>query len=311
MVKAREGQDGSMPEGEAGDLVVRALAAGGQVRAVAARTTRLTEEARALHGLSPTATAALGRTLTAAALLGAMLKGDERVMIQIVGDGPLRQVVAEGNARGAVRGYVGRPDVHLPVNARGKLDVSGAIGRGYLHVVRDLGLREPYRGMVPLVSGEIAEDLAHYFARSEQVPAAVALGVLVAPEGRVLAAGGFVLQLMPGHTGEMAARLESQVSDMPPVSQLVQQGLGPQELLARALGTLGLEVLETRPLRFACGCSKEKFSRALVALGEAELRELARSGQGAELTCHFCSRRYHFAQAELEALLARAVQPGS
>ncbi len=290
------------------DVLTRGLAAGGQVRAIAARTTALTEEARRRHGLSPTATAALGRALTAVAMMGALLKGDERVMLQILGEGPLGHVVAEGDARGRVRGYVSHPDAHLPLNENGKLDVGGAVGGGQLVVIRDLGLREPYRGAVPLVSGEIAEDLAHYFTRSEQIPSAVALGVLVGADGQVLAAGGLLLQLMPGHTEELADVLTTRLSTVPPVTQLVQQGLTPAELLQKVLQDLGLDVLAEYPLTFACSCSKDRLAKALIALGKSELDELAGQPEGAELICRFCSTRYTFSPAELRQLRDSARQ---
>ncbi|MDI6870267.1 MAG: Hsp33 family molecular chaperone HslO [Bacillota bacterium] len=293
-----------------GDYLVRAVAAEGQVRAFCCRTTGLCEEARLRHGTWPTATAALGRALTGAAMLGALLKREERVTLQVVGDGPLGSVVAEADAQGYVRGYVRNPQIHLAPTSEGKLDVAGAVGRnGHLYVLRDFGLKEPYRGSVPLVSGEIAEDLTYYFARSEQTPSAVALGVLVEVDHSVRAAGGYLLQVMPGADPSLGGELEGAVGRSGPVSGLIDSGRLPEEILADLLGPLGVEELGRQPLAYRCRCNREKLSRALVALGPAELADLAAEPNGAELVCRFCGARYRFPPEELEQLGESAQRP--
>lgn len=283
----------------------------GQLRALAAVTTGVVETARWRHDLYPTAAAALGRTLTASLLMGALLKGDQRVLLQIIGDGPLKHVVAAADAQGAVRGYVGDPHVHLPLSAKGKLDVAAAVGRGHLYVTRDFGLREPYRGVVPLVSGEIAEDVAVYFARSEQIPSIVALGVLVDTDNAVRAAGGLLVQVMPGVAPDVIEALEERAGSLASVSQLVDDGADPAELLRQVLTPWPLKLLERRSVRFACSCSRERFGGALAALGEAELCDLIETQGQAELVCHFCGETYRFAEGELAAIvddLRRPVQ---
>lgn len=284
------------------------MAADGQVRAFSCRTTRLCEEARLRHDTRPTATAALGRALSGAAMLGMLLKREERVTLQILGDGPLGAVVAEADAHGHVRGYVRHPEVHLPPTAGGKLDVAKAVGRnGNLYVLRDLGLKEPYRGSVPLVSGEIAEDLTYYFVRSEQTPSAVALGVLVEVDHSVRAAGGYLLQLMPGADPRLGKDLERAVARLEPVSSLIDAGRAPEEILVDLLGPLGVREVGRQPLTYECRCTRDRLSRALIALGPAELTDLAAEPRGAELICRFCGARYQFSPEEL-AHLARGGQ---
>ena len=264
------------------------------------------EEARQRHGLWPTATAALGRAMTGAALLAATLKGEEELTLQLVGDGPLGRVVVVASATGAVRGYVEHPEVHLPLKADGHLDVGGAVGQGELLVIRDLGLKEPYVGRVPLVSGEIGEDLAYYLAHSEQIPSAVALGVLVDVDGRARAAGGLMIQLMPGHREETVAAVEQAVQRLPALSRSIDGGRGPRQLAEEHLGALGIRWLAERPLRFACTCSRERFERGLVALGPEELRALLEEQGEAETVCRFCAAQYLFDREDLERLLREA-----
>lgn len=289
------------------DGVVTALVAGGHLRAFAAVTTGAVEEARRLHDLFPTPTAALGRALTAAAMLGRTLKEGQRVQIQLTGNGPLRQVFAEGDASGNVRGYVGDPHVHLPLNRQGKLDVAGAIGLGRLDVIKDLGLRDPYRGVVPLVSGEIAEDLAHYLLQSEQIPSAVALGVRVATDRSVSGAGGLMIQAMPGTPDDLLRDLETRLSRLQNISRMVEAGMTPVGILEAVVGDFGMEVLAEVPVRYACGCNRERFARGLVALGEDELRDIIEEDGQAELVCSFCNATYSFTRSELEELLASAL----
>lgn len=290
--------------------LVRTLAEDGQVAAIACVTTGVVEEARRRHDLYPTTTAALGRLLTAAALLASTLKGQERVMLQVVGDGPVRHLVAEGDATGAVRGYAGNPHAHLPPNAAGKLDVSGIVGRGQLVVVRDLGMKEPYRGTVPLVSGEIAQDVAYYLAKSEQTPSAVALGVLVNPDGSVQAAGGWLIMPLPGAGEKLVESLEQRVQQAPPVTETLARRPGsPRALLASIFGRRRFTVLEERPLRFRCRCSRSRFEAGLVALGAEELVRLAHEQPFTELVCRFCGKVYRTPAERLKRLARKAGEP--
>ncbi len=293
-----------------GDGVTHVTAADGRLRCLAALTTQTVEEARRRHDTHPTATAALGRTITATAMLAAGLKNDDKVMTEIFGDGPLGGVVAEVNSKGHVRAYVQSPHVHLPLNKKGKLDVAGAVGKGKFCVTKDLGLREPYRGMVELISGEIAEDFAHYLTTSEQTPAASALGVLVDTDNSVRAAGGILIQLMPGAVDDEAlvSELERRVASMPMLSRAIDNGVQPIDLLYGVLEGLGPKTLEERPLAFSCSCTKERFGRGLIALGEQELKEIIETDGSAELVCHFCSEKYRFSKGELETLLDESRQ---
>ncbi|MDR7483038.1 MAG: Hsp33 family molecular chaperone HslO [Armatimonadota bacterium] len=289
-----------MPDG-----LVRAVAADGTVLACATVATHATEEARRRHGTLPTATAALGRGLVAAAMLGATLKGRQTVMIRVLGDGPLGPMISESTADGTVRGYVTNPRTDLPPTPARKLDVGGAVGRrGIFHVTRDLGLRDPYQGSVPLVSGEIGEDLAAYLMQSEQVPSVVAVGVLVSPQERVLAAGGLLLQVMPGAPAWIPAYLEERARALPAVTQMVRDGASPDEMLRVALGGLPLAAREERPVRFACRCSARKVEDVLVALGRAEADRLLHEEGRIEVQCRFCGERYVLGAAEVAAVFA-------
>lgn len=289
----------------ADDVLVRAIAWGGGLRAIAARTTRLAGELQRRHGTYPTATAALGRAATAGAMMGAMLKGEEKLTVQVKGDGPLGQIVVDANAKGEVRGYVDNPHVHLPSSAQGKLDVAGAVGRGYLHILKDLGLKEPYRGSVPIVSGELGEDFTYYFASSEQTPSAVGLGVLVDPDGSVRHAGGFILQIMPGADEKDIARLEQRLGEMPHLTSLMDRGETPESIL-RYLTDEDAQLLGSMPIVFRCQCSRERVERTLVSMGEEELAALIEEDGRAEVTCHFCNSAYAFDRSELERLLEQA-----
>lgn len=286
-------------------MTVRATAADGAVLGCAVITTRAAEEARARHGTLPTATAALGRALSAAALLGAGLKDRQTVMIRVLGDGPLGPLVSESTADGAVRGYVTHPLTDLPPTPARKLDVGAAVGRrGTFHVTRDVGLRDAYQGSVPLVSGEIGEDLATYLARSEQVPSVVAVGVLVGPENRVLASGGLMLQVMPGAPGSIPVYLEERARRLPPLTQMVSAGASPDEILAEALGDLRVILLQRRRVRFACRCSPRKVAQVLVALGRAESDRLLREEGMVDVQCRFCAQRYVLGPDEVAAVFA-------
>ncbi|BFH65881.1 Hsp33 family molecular chaperone HslO [Paenibacillus azoreducens] len=289
------------------DCLIRGTAMSGRVRAFAVRTTGLVEELRQRHDTWPTATAALGRTLTAGAMMGAMLKGEEKLTIQVQGNGPIGQIVVDANAHGEVRGYVSEPHIHLPSNSQGKLDVAGAVGReGFLHVIKDLGLKEPYRGSVPIISGELGEDFTYYFAASEQTPSAVGLGVLVAPDNSVIVAGGFVVQLLPGLSDEEITVIEQAVGAMPPVTALMDQGLELEEMLRWLLPDV--EILEQMEIGFKCQCSRERVEQTLVSLGKSELEQLIEEDGKAEVVCHFCNEAYSFNKDELQQILEIASQ---
>ncbi len=286
------------------DYIVRATAAEGAIRAFAAVTTAMVQEAHELHQTSAVASAALGRTLTAAAMISQMFKNDRDVLtIQIKGEGPLGGIVVVSDSKANVRGYVYNPIVELPLNSVGKLDVAGAIGgNGYLNVIKDLGMKEPYIGYVELVSGEIAEDIAYYFASSEQVPSAVALGTLVNPDGSILQSGGFIIQLMPGAGEEVVYALEKNVNGLASMTSLLAEGKSPEDILGILLGELHLEINGTYPCSFKCNCTRERMERNLISLGASELLDMAHEQHGAELQCHFCNSKYHFDEAELLSL---------
>lgn len=284
------------------DTLVRTIAGDGGVRGVAAVTTTTVEEARRRHATAPTATAALGRTLSATAMLGVGLTDGQRITMRVLGDGPLGGIIADGNGGGEVRGYVANPAVDLPITSRRKLDVGGAVGRGTLHVTRDVGLRYPYHGSVPLISGEIGEDVARYLVVSEQVPSVVALGVLVNPDGEVGAAGGYILQVLPGAAEGIPRFLEERVGRLPPVTELVRDGVGPGEILDLALGDLHPRVLGGGPVVFRCGCSRERVEAVLIALGKDDVEGLLEEQGQAEVTCRFCGNRYVLGPAEVRRL---------
>ena len=285
------------------DYIVRATAGDGSIRAFAATTRGLVQKAREIHHTSPVASAALGRLLTAAAMMGSMLKGDkDLVTLQIRGDGPLQGIVVSGDCCGRVKGYVFNPNVELPDKYPGKLDVGGAIGAGYLDVIKDIGMREPYAGRIELVTGEIAEDLTYYFASSEQIPSSVGLGVLMSKENTVKRSGGFILQLLPFTDEETISRLEDRISQLTSITALLEKGDTPELLLKEVLGEIPFEVTETIPAKFWCGCSKERISKSLATLGKKELDEMIAEGQGIEVKCHFCNTDYTFSADELKEI---------
>ncbi|HZW83057.1 MAG TPA: Hsp33 family molecular chaperone HslO [Candidatus Deferrimicrobium sp.] len=285
------------------DKLLLATVAGGSARVVVAVTTQLVSEAQKRHDTYPVATAALGRTLTAGLLLATNLKGEDILTLRVFGDGPLGGIIVSADSHSAVRGYVQEPHTHLPSTPGGKLDVGGAVGKGFLYVSRDLGFGDPYTGSVELISGEIAEDIAQYLTVSEQTPSAVSLGVLVESDNSVIAAGGFLLQMMPGAADETIAVLERNVSQMPPISNLVSSEKGPKELLDLLTAGLPVIIHEERPVKYECKCSKERLERVLINLGIEELRDIIDTQGKAELTCHFCAEQYEFNRAELEALI--------
>ena len=289
------------------DYIVRATAADSQIRAFAITSRALVEEARRRHNTSPVVTAALGRLLSGGVMMGIMMKGEEDLLtIQIKGRGPLKGMTVTADSRGNVKGYPEVPDVILPANEKGKLDVAGAVGPGILNVIKDMGLKEPYVGQTVLQTSEIAEDLTYYFAASEQVPSAVGLGVLMEKDNTVKQAGGFIIQLMPFTEERVIARLEEKVAQVQSVTDLLEQGNTPEQLLEQLLGEFGVEVSERIPVRFSCNCSKERVEKAIVSIGSKEIREMVQEGEPVEVKCHFCSRAYVFSVEELKEILRRA-----
>ena len=286
------------------DYLVRALAFDGKVRAFSVRTTKTVGEAQQRHETWPTASAALGRTMTAGVMIGAMLKGEDKVTVKVEGKGPIGAIIVDSNSKGEVRGYASHPHTHFDLNEHGKLDVRRAVGTdGMLTIVKDLGMRDFFTGSVPIVSGELGEDFTYYFAVSEQVPSSVGLGVLVNPDNTILAAGGFIIQLMPGIEDETISIIESKISSMEPVSKLIERGLSPEELIQEILGAENVQILDKMPVSFECNCSKERFSTAILGLGVSEIQEMIDEDGKAEAQCHFCMERYHFSKEELEALV--------
>jgi molecular chaperone Hsp33 len=279
---------------------------GADIYGVAAITTDLVEEARRVHGASPTATAALGRLLTGSALLSAFLKEtSHRLILQVSSRGPVRRIVAEANGAGHVRGYLGEAAVHVP-SRQGKLDVGQAVGKGILHVVKEIGLPMPSTGAVPLVSGEIAEDLASYLVQSEQIPSAVSLGVFVQPDYVVTAAGGFIIQFHSTVADELVEHIELALAATPPVTTMIREGYDPQAMLQRALGGLSVVVVRQTTPVWQCRCTRNRVTRVLIALGSAELRSMIAEEQGTQVKCEYCATDYAFSHQELLNLLAEA-----
>ena len=295
-----------------GDALVRATAADGSVRCMATVTTKTVAEAVARHRTSHTVAAALGRTLTGALLLGSSLKELDRLTVQIVADGPIGGITAEANAHGQVRGYVRNPEVDAPLNQNGKFDVRGVVGGGMLYVTYESGYeiglyRDPYRGSVPLVSGEIAEDFAYYLLKSEQIPSAVMLGVLVRgrPSGETFieAAGGLLIQIMPGADEKIVSAIESSVGKTPHTTTLIRDGARPVDMLRIALGDIDFEILEERLVAFACSCSYERAVSLISSIDRTELETMLREDRGAAMTCHFCNATYHIDEATMKEML--------
>lgn len=290
------------------DYIVRASAADGQIRAFAATTGGLVEEARRRHGTSPVATAALGRLLTAGALMGSMMKNESDMLtLQIRSDGPIGGITVTADSHADVKGYVLNPNVLLPPK-NGKLDVGGAVGGGFLQVIKDMGLKEPYSGQTALVSGEIAEDLTYYFASSEQVPSSAGLGVLMEKDNTVRCAGGFIVQLMPFAEERTISRLEENLKNITSVTVLLDRGVTPEQLLEKLLGDLGLEVTDTADTRFFCNCSKERVERAVAGIGEKDIQEMIDEGKDIEVKCHFCNTAYQYTVGDLEQIIKRSRQ---
>ena len=291
------------------DYMIRATAANGQIRAFAATTRDLTEYARNAHNTSPVVTAALGRTMTAAVMMGSMLKGDKELLtVKIQGDGPIGSLTVTADSHGHVKGYAQNPVVLIQANSIGKLDVAGAIGKGVLSVIKDIGLKDPYVGQTDLVSGEIAEDLTYYFAVSEQTPSSVGLGVLMNKDNTVRQAGGFILQLLPGASEEVISTLENRLKEITSITSLLDAGNTPEMILEHILGDFDLEILDKIPTQFACNCSRERIEKALISIGKKELQEMINEGKTIEMNCHFCNKHYPVTVEELKGLLEKAVR---
>lgn len=289
------------------DYIVRATAADNQIRAFAITSKELVETARQAHNTSPVATAALGRLLSAGAMMGVMMKGEKDVLtLQIKAGGPLNGITVTADSKAHVKGYVGSPGVILPPNAKGKLDVAGAVGVGFLNVIKDLGLKEPYVGQTVLQTSEIAEDLTYYFATSEQVPSSVGLGVLMEKNNTVKQAGGFIIQLMPFIDEKVVDRLEKKLSEVTSVTAFLDQGYTPEMILEELLGEFGLEINERIPAAFSCNCSKERVEKAIVSVGKKELQDMIAEGKPIEVNCHFCNTSYEFTVDELKEILKKA-----
>jgi len=291
------------------DYIVRASAADGQIRVFAATTRELVEKARRIHNTSPVATAALGRLLTGAAMMGSMMKGRSDVLtVQIMGDGPIGNMTVTADSMARVKGFVQNPEVMLPASKEGKLDVGGAVGMGMFRVVKDLGLKEPYIGEIELISGEIAEDFTYYFAASEQVPSSVALGVLMNRDNTVAQAGGFIIQLMPNATEEVISHLEQKLTEVTAVSGLLEEGMTPEEILEYIFARFDLKILDKIPTCYYCNCSKERVEKALISVGRAELNAMIADGEPITTNCQFCDSHYRFSVEELKVLAEQAVR---
>ena len=288
------------------DRIVRAISTDGMVQAAAICSRGLTERARQIHKTLPVATAALGRTLAAASMMGNALKSDgASLTLQFKGGGPLGTVLAVSDNEGNVRGYVTNPHVDLPLRPDGKLDVGAAVGHeGTLTVIKDLHMKEPYVGTIDLLGGEIAEDVAGYFVESEQIPTACALGVLVDVDQSVQCAGGYLIQLLPGADDAAISAIEQGIARVGPVTEALRGGLSARELVEQVLSEFQLEVLSEEPVEYRCYCSRERVTRALISMGREELNSLIREQGRAELTCQFCDKVYHYTNEELEGLLA-------
>ncbi|MDY4597833.1 Hsp33 family molecular chaperone HslO [Coprococcus sp. AF18-48] len=291
------------------DYIVRATAANNQIRAFAATTKETVEAARQAHNTSPVATAALGRLLTGGAMMGSMMKNDSDMLtIQIKGDGPIGGITVTADSKGNVKGYVEHPEVMLPPNAQGKLDVAGALGIGLISVIKDMGLKEPYVGQTILQTSEIAEDLTYYFATSEQVPSSVGLGVLMEHDNTVKQAGGFIVQLMPFVDDDVVDRLEANIKKISSVTSMLDKGMTPEEILEEVLDGFEVEVKDTMPAQFYCNCTKERVEKAIISIGKKDIQEMIEDGKPIEVNCHFCGKSYEFSVEELKTLIKKATR---
>ncbi len=289
------------------DYIVRATAANAQIRAFACTTKNMVEKARQAHNTSPVVTAALGRLMSAGAMMGSMMKGeDDLLTLQIKSGGPVQGLTVTADSKGNVKGYANVPDVIIPANSKGKLDVAGAVGPGFLTVIKDMGLKEPYSGQTMLQTCEIAEDLTYYFATSEQIPSSVGLGVLMEKDNTVKCAGGFIIQLMPFTEDEVIDRLEENLKKVTSVTSLLAEGMTPEELLGVVLDGFDLEVTDTLDTQFYCNCSRQRVEKALISIGKKEIQEMIDDGEPIEMKCHFCNTNYVFTVDELKELYQKA-----
>lgn len=289
------------------DYMIRAIDETGSIRVFSASTTNAVQRARETHNTTPVSTAALGRVITASLLMGNTLKNEkDKISIQITGDGQIKNILAISNCRGQVKGYISNPHADLPLKGKGKLDVGGAIGNGIMTVIKDLGMKEPYVGQTELVTGEIAEDLAHYFAHSDQQPSAVALGVLVDKDYTVKAAGGYIIQVLPNAEEEVISKLEETIANSEPISTLIEKGYTPEDVLDYICEGLNMKILEKKDLKLACDCCQERIERALISIGENDLTEIIEEDGKAELCCEFCDTKYNFNKEELIDILNQA-----
>lgn len=290
------------------DYLLKSMCYDGQIRVYTVDASETVAEAQRRHQTWSASSAALGRTMIGALLLGGTVKGDEKLTVKVEGDGPAGHIIVDSNGRGEVRGYIANPKVSLPLNAAGKIDVRGAVGsEGTLTVTKDLGMKDPFSGQVPLVSGELGEDFTYYMANSEQTPSAIGLSVLVDTDESIKTAGGFMIQVMPGASDDTISAIEKRIKEIPLVSKLMEKGEKPEELLARLVGEES-KILEKLPVSFVCDCSKERFSRAIVALGPTEIDNMIIEDHGAEASCHFCGNHYHYSIEELESLKSEAMK---
>ncbi|MDM5043553.1 Hsp33 family molecular chaperone HslO [Latilactobacillus sakei] len=288
------------------DYLVKQVSEDGQLRAYAVNATQVVTEAQEKHDTWPTSSAAFGRTIVGTLLLSAAgLKGDTKMTVKVEGDGPVGKIVVDGNAQGTVKGYVTNPHVNLPSNEKNKIDVKAGVGTtGTLSVTKDLGLKEPFTGQVPLVSGELGEDFTYYLAKSEQTPSAVGVSVFVNEDSTIGVAGGFMIQILPGADNRLIDILEARLQEMPLVSELLQQGMTPEEIITEIVGELPMKTLEELPVKYECDCSKERFAKALSSIAPQDLKQLIEEDHGAEATCRFCGKQYQFSEADLKAILA-------
>ncbi|MBV7391742.1 Hsp33 family molecular chaperone HslO [Enterococcus alishanensis] len=290
------------------DYLVKALAYNGYVRAYAVDATSTVAEAQRRHDTWNTSSAALGRTMVGALMLGATLKGDDKLTVKVQGDGPAGQIVVDSNGQGDVKGYIDNPHISLPLNEAGKIDVRGAVGtQGFFTVIKDLGLKDPFSGQVPIVSGEIGEDFTYYLAVSEQTPSAVGVSVLVDTDDTIKTAGGFMIQMMPGVTDEVIDTIEARLNETARISNLLDEGQTPEEILQNLLATDDINFLEKMPVQFKCDSSKEKFAKAIITLGADEIQAMIDEDHGAEAVCRFCGDKYEYSEADLEVLKQAAL----
>lgn len=289
------------------DYIIRATAAEGMIRAFATTTRETVETARILHNTSPIATAALGRLMTGALMMGSDMKNDKDLLtLKINCDGPIGGLLVTADSKGHVKGYVNNPGVMLPPNEKGKLDVGGALDLGVLSVIKDIGLKEPYVGQTILVTGEIAEDLTYYLATSEQVPSTVALGVLMNKDNTVRQAGGFMIQLMPGASDEIIDKLEKRIGEISSITSMLDKDMSPEDILRFVLGEFDLKINDSMPCCFECDCTRDRVSQALLSVGKKELQDMIDDGKDIELQCHFCSKKYKFTPEEIREMMEKA-----